>query len=115
MNTSLDETSCQIIAETVPMFVHFGICFRRQSGLSHPNDVASSVDMDPSILELLAADPTLIIGDDDDGYDASFLASMFDGYRMSIEEIRRRILYLPFHIEPLIVVEEEGCGLTVWL
>ena len=115
MKTGLDETSCQIIAETVPMFVHFGICFRRQNGLPHPNDFAPSVDIDPVILELLIEDPTIIIEDDDDADDVSFLASVFDKYRMSIEEIRRRILCLPFHIEPLIVVEEEGCGLTVWL
>ncbi len=115
MNTGLDETSCQIITETVPMFVHFGICFRRQNGLSHPNDVVSA-DMEAALLqELLIEDPTLTIEDHDDADGELFLASVFDKYRMSIEEIHRRILCLPFHIEPLIVVEEEGCGLTVWL
>jgi hypothetical protein len=118
VNTGLDETSCQIIAETSPMFVHFAICFRRQNGLSPPDRIAHSYEMDPAILQLLANDPTMIIDDDDDDDDdddsSSFLESVFDEYRTSIEEIRCRILRLPFHIEPLIVVEEGGCGLTVW-
>jgi hypothetical protein len=114
MNTGLDETSCQIIAETSPMFVHFAICFRRQNGLPSPDRIAHPVEMDPAILQLLANDPTIMIIEDGDDDSLSFLESVFDEYRTSVEEIRCRILRLPFHIEPLIVVEEGGCGLTVW-
>ena len=33
MNTGLDDINCQIIAETVPIVVHFGNRFRRDSGM----------------------------------------------------------------------------------
>lgn len=36
-------------------------------------------------------------------------------YHASIEELHRRILHLSFRTKPLIVVEEEGYGLDVWL
>jgi hypothetical protein len=114
INTGLDETSCQIIAETSPMFVHFAICFRRQNGLSPPDDIADSDEIEPDILQLVANDPIMNIEDDDDNDTSAFLESVSDEYRTSIDEIRCRILRLPFHIEPLIVVEEGGCGLTVW-
>ena len=55
-------------------------------------------------------DPEWEESDDDD----SFLKSMFETYQSSIEELRRRILGLTCSSDPLIVVEEGGCGLTVW-
>ena len=64
--------------------------------------------------QYLAADPNTVIAEEDSPYDLLCLESMFNMYRTSIEEIRCRILRLPFHREPLIVTEEEGCGLTVW-
>lgn len=105
INTGLDQSSCQIIAEIVPMLVHFGIFFRRRNGLSHPDDG----------VPLTGIDPTLPIEEDGDPDSESFLESIFNEYQMSIEDIRRRILRLSLYAEPLIVVEEEGCGLTVWL
>lgn len=36
-------------------------------------------------------------------------------YHASIEELHRRISRLSFHSKPLIVVEEEGYELDVWL
>ncbi len=45
----------------------------------------------------------------------SLLDSLFNMYHGSIEELHRRILRLSFHTKPLIVVEEEGYGLNVWL
>lgn len=115
ISTGLDKHTCHIIAETVPMLVHFGICFRRRMKRSNPDRVFSSTHTEPTIAELLAADPTLIIEEDEDVDSDSFMESVFEEYRMSIEEIRRRILYLSVHTKPLIVVEEEDCGLTVWL
>ena len=90
ITTGLDELSCQIIAETVPMLVHFGIYFRSQSGIPTSDD-------------------------DEDDADLSLLKSLFNMYRNSINEIHRRILCLSFHTKPMIVVEEEGYGLNVWL
>jgi hypothetical protein len=114
METGLDENSCQIIAETASIFVDFRICFRRQDGLPSPGDIPYSLDNDPGLLAILAADPNIVIAEEDSPYDLSCLESMFNMYRTSIEEIRCRILLLPFHRKPLIVTEEEGCGLTVW-
>jgi hypothetical protein len=110
MTTGLDDISCQIIAETVPMFVHFGICFRSQSGMSTPKCSNHPVNFDPTLF----ANANGLLYDivDDDDY---LPDSVFDDYRTSIEELRRRILDLTIHIKPLIVVEEENCGLTVWL
>jgi hypothetical protein len=116
MNTGLDDISCQIIAETVPMFVHFGIYFRRKSGKPRPDYVDHCVQFDPALFDLHVDDPTIpLIYDEDDEEDMSLLESVFDKYQTSIEELHRRILRLSFHMKTLIVVEEEGCGLTVWL
>lgn len=113
MTTGLDDISCQIIAEILPMFVHFGICFRSKSAKSRPEYSDHPVDFNPTLFypNGNGPDPLYVIEDDDD----SLSDSVFDDYQTSIEELRRRILHLPFHIIPLIVVEEEGCGLTVWL
>ena len=115
ISTGLDEHTCHIIAEAVPTLAHFGICFRRRMLPSNPNRVLSPADTGPTIAELLAADPTLVIEEDDDVDSPSFMQWVFEEYRVSIEEIHRRILCLSVHRKPLIVVEEEGCGLTVWL
>ncbi|CAF1613262.1 unnamed protein product [Adineta ricciae] len=40
MNIHLDESSCQIIAETAAMLAHFDICFRRKD----PNLVVGAYD-----------------------------------------------------------------------
>jgi hypothetical protein len=101
MTTPLDDISCQIIAEIVPMFVHFGLCFRSQVGKTESDESDSPADLDtPRDFEI---------------DDTSFSDDVFDDYRTSIEELRRRILLLPLHLEAIIIVEEEGCGLTVWL
>jgi hypothetical protein len=115
MNTSLDDISCQTIAETAPMFVHFGIFFRRKSGKARPDCVDHCVLFDPALFDLHVDDLTIPVIDDEDDEDISLLESIFDKYQTSIEELHRRILHLSFHMEPLIVVEEEGCGLTIWL
>ncbi|CAF1028777.1 unnamed protein product [Adineta steineri] len=118
MDTILDENSCQIIAETAPMFVHFGLCFRRQNAPPSPDDLNRPAEMDSAILALIAEDPTLIINDDDDYTiepgDIAFLESTINKYQTCIKDIRHRILNLSFHVKPLIVVEDGDCGLTVW-
>ncbi|CAF2741016.1 unnamed protein product [Rotaria sp. Silwood2] len=129
MNTGLDDISCQIIAETVPMFVHFGIRFRRDSGMPPRDSVDHCIEFDPALIDV-ANDFTSSIIDDEDNEDnededyennededddLAFLESIFDVYRASIKELHRRILCLSFHMKPLIVIEEGGCGLTVWL
>jgi len=111
IDTGFDDINCQIIAETVPMFVHFGICFRRSSEKSRRNSVDHCVQFIPALF-----DPTIpIIEDDEDDEDLVSLESRFDVYKTSIKELHRRILRLSFHMKPLIVIEKEGCGLTVWL
>jgi hypothetical protein len=115
MKTGLDETSCQIIAESASIFVDFRICFRRRNGLPPPDRIPYSLDNDPGMLAYLAANPNIVIVDNHDpDDDLLFLESVFDKYRRSIEEIRCHILRLSFHRKPLIVTEKEGCGLTVW-
>jgi len=119
METGLDEHTCQIIAETVPMFVHFGICFRNQSGKSEPDCVDHYVlnpaDFDFDLNNLTALDidylTNLIVEYIDDGLPDS----VYDMYHASIEELHRHILRLSLYTKPLIVVEEEGYGLDVWL
>ncbi|CAF2213932.1 unnamed protein product [Rotaria magnacalcarata] len=138
MNTGLDDISCQIIAETVPMFVNFGICFRRDSGMPPCDSVDHCIEFDPALIDVANDFTSPIIDDEDDednedgdyedcedgdyedyeddqDDDLAFLESIFDFYRASIKELHRRILCLPFHMKPLIVIEEGGCGLTVWL
>ncbi|CAF0955603.1 unnamed protein product [Adineta steineri] len=114
MDTILDENSCQIIAETALMFAHFGLCFRRQDAPPDPDDLNRPVEMDPAILALLAADPTLTISDEIEPCDISFLESTINKYQTCIKDRRHRILNLLFHVKPLIVVEDGDCGLTVW-
>ncbi|CAF4286715.1 unnamed protein product [Rotaria sp. Silwood2] len=120
INTGLDDISCQIIAETVPIFVHFGICFRRKSGMPKPDSIDHCIEFDPALVNL-TNDPTVPIiaddedyDDDEDDEDLTFLESIYDIYRASIKELHSRILRLSFHMKPLIVVEEGGCGLTIW-
>jgi hypothetical protein len=78
MPTTLDNTSCQIIAETVPMLTNFGFCFRRLFG--------------------------------PEGYD---IKSVFNDHAMFIEQLCHRILLL-LDQQPHYIVEQEGCGLTMW-
>ncbi|CAF4502227.1 unnamed protein product [Rotaria sp. Silwood2] len=119
MNTGLDDISCQIITETVPMFVHFGIHFRRDSGMPPCDSVVHCIEFDPALIDVANDFTSPIIDDEDDENneddDLAFLESIFDVYRASIKELHRRILCLSFHMKPLIVIEEGGCGLTVWL
>ena len=113
INTGLDELSCQIIAETVPMLVHFGIYFRSKSGRPIPGYEVQNVEFDPAEFGLDADElGNLII--EEEVIDVSLVESLFNMYLTSIKEIHDRILCLPFRSEPLIVVEEEGYGLTVW-
>ena len=119
MDTGLDSTACQTIAETVPMLAHFGISFRQQRGLSRPDYVPPTEEERAAEWQAeLLANPWLAQlpieeGDDDD--DRPNLQELVDSYRMSIEEIRRGILDLPLDKEAVVVVEEGGCGLTAWL
>ncbi len=113
INTVLDELSCQIIAETVPMLVHFGIYFRSQSGIPISDDDYQNVEFDPAEFGFNANNLANLIIEDED-VDSSLLESLSNMYRTSIKEIHGCILCLSFHTKPLIVVEEEGYGLTVW-
>ena len=121
MRIDLDEHTCQIIAETVPMLVHFGICFRNQTGKSNPDYVDHYVlnpaDLGYDLNNLANFDINNLnnIVTEDEDSDGDLSDSVFDMYQASIEEIHRRILRLSFHTKPLIVVEEEGYGLDVWL
>ena len=111
INTGIDDINCQIIAETVPMLVHFGIYFRRSSEKSKRNSLDYCVQFIPVLF-----DPTIPVIEEDEEDEAEVsLASRFDVYQTSIKELHRRILRLSFHMKPLIVVEKERCGLTVWL
>ena len=120
VNTGLDTITCQTMAETASMLTHFGICFRRTSGMPNSDAVDPAVPVEPApfpqyLLDELGND---IIYDPEwkeSDYDDSFLKSMFETYQSSIEELRRRILSAAFPFDPLIVVEEGGCGLTVWV
>jgi hypothetical protein len=115
MNTGLDDISCQIIAETVPIFVHFGIYLRNKHGLPEPDSIGRCIELDPVMVDLLLNDPTLLGTDDDaEDVDLTFVESMFDSYRASIKELHSRILRLSSPMKPLSVIEEGGCGLTVW-
>ena len=115
ITTGLDEFSCQIIAETVPMLVHFGVYFRSQSGLTLASDDDPPIaGLNPVALGLNANDPANIIITRENSH-IDLHESLCGMYRTSIKEIHRRILSLSFHTKPLIVVEEEGYGLSVWL
>jgi hypothetical protein len=114
VNTVLDELSCQIIAETIPRLVHFGIYFRSQSGRSTMSDFDNhNVEFDPAEFGFNADEMANLVIEDVE-VDEVLKESLSNMYLTSIKEIHRRILCLPFHTEPLIVVEEEGYGLTVW-
>lgn len=114
MDTGLDDISCEIIAETVPIFVHFGIRFRSSFAMSKPECIDHCVQSD-STFPIIAKE----YYDDDeveeDDTDSTISGSIFDIYRASIEELHSHILRLSSDMKPLIVVEEGGCGLTVWL
>ena len=119
VDTGLDSTACQIIAETVPMLAHFAISFRQQRGLSPPGYVPRTEEERAAEWQAeLLANPWLAhvpIGEDDEDVDRPNLQGLVDSYRMSIEEIRRRVLDLPLAKEAVVVVEGGGCGLTAWL
>ena len=120
LETGLDKDTCQVIAEMVPMFVHFGICFRNQSGKSTSSDDIDHYVLNPADFGLDANDPAdldylMNISVEEEESDDELLDSIYDMYHASIEELHRRILRLSFHTKPLIVVEEEGYGLAVWL
>ncbi|CAF4846538.1 unnamed protein product, partial [Rotaria sp. Silwood2] len=104
MNTGLDDISCQIITETVPMFVHFGIHFRRDSGMPPRDSVVHCIEFDPALIDVANDFTSPIIDDEDDENneddDLAFLESIFDVYRASIKELHRRILCLSFHMKP---------------
>ncbi|CAF2991462.1 unnamed protein product [Rotaria sp. Silwood2] len=106
MNTGLDDISCQIIAETVPISVHFGICFRRSGGMPKPDSIDHCIEFDPALVNL-TNDPIIDDEDDEDFEDLTFSESIFDIYRASIKELHTRILRLSSHMKPLIVVEGE--------
>ena len=113
VNTGLDELSCQIIAETVPMLVHFGIYFRSRTGHCGRACVNHCVQPSPTVFNLDANDPTNPIIQFEH-IDTALLDSLFSMYHGSIEELHHRISRLSFHTKPLIFVEEEGYGLNVW-
>ena len=120
VETGLDENTCQIIAEIVPMLVHFSFCFRSQRGRSEVDGidhyVMNPVDFGFDLNNLTDADidylTNLIIKPD---IYERLPASVHDMYHASVEELHRRILGLPFYTKPLVVVEEEGYGLDIWL
>lgn len=112
----IDEASCQIIAETALRLVHFGIYFRRQVILPTP-DIPTSMDhLDHQDLDV---DLEAISNDSFEDYfgpvDYMHWHCIFEQCRAAIEQIRRCILRGSCSPEPLIVIEEEGCGLTAWL
>ena len=122
METGLDEQSCEIIAEMVPMFVHFGICFRAQRGrpkcvggggtnhyVLNPADFGLDIN-NPADLEYI----TELVYEPEE-INEEYVNSLFDMYYASIKELHRRILRSSFRSKPLIVVEEEGYGLNIWL
>ena len=120
METGLDEHTCQIIAETVPMFVHFAIYFRNQCG-RYDHDCIDHYVLNPADLSFdldnltdVDIDYLTNLNVYEDTFDR-LPGSVFDMYQASIEELHRRILRLPLNTKPLIVVEEEGYGLDVWL
>ena len=79
MDTKLEDTTCQIIADAVPKLVDFQFCFRR------------------------LFNRTRIVWD-----------FLFNDYQIFIEHLHRRILLLSVDRQPYCVVEQDGCGLTVW-
>ena len=86
-DTGLDQSSCQMIAQTVAMLVHFSIRFRKSTEVPC-NDVDDRVPI---------------------------LEKVFYHYQASIKELYRRILSATSHLKPLIALEEKFCGLTLWL
>ena len=115
ITTSFDEVSCQIIAETVPMLAHFGIYFRSQAGLTLASDDDRPIaEFNPDALGLNANDPANLIITRENSH-IRLHRSLCEMYRTSIKELHHRILCLSFHTKPLIVVEEGGYGLNVWL
>ena len=86
-DTGLDQSICQIIAQTVPMLIHFSIRFRHSTGLPH-----SYVD-----------------------HHVTTLKKTFSDYQTSIKELYHQIFYSTLYMKRLIVLEEGSCGLTIWL
>ena len=73
VNTGLDNITCRIMAETASILAHFGICFRRSSGMSNSAGVDPAVPVEPpTFLTHLIDDPDNDInfdyeeGDEDD-------------------------------------------------
>ncbi|UJR36822.1 hypothetical protein I4U23_029535 [Adineta vaga] len=95
MDTSLDENTCQIIVETTPIFVHFGISIPGKMGLPDAADVEPPI-VDYGIL-----------------YDLSLLILFYKNYPTTIGKIHHHILSLSFHMRSLIFAEEGDCGLTL--
>ena len=98
MDTGLDSTACQIIAETAPMLAHFGISFRQQRGLSlrdyvPPTEEELAAEWQADLL----ANPWLAqlpIVEDDDDDDRPNLKELADSYRMSVEKyVRESYIY----------------------
>ena len=87
-DAGFDHSICQIIAETVPILVHFSVRFRNSTGLPR---------------------------DDDQDDRLATLKTTFNDYQASIKELYRRILCSTSHLKPLIVLEERYYGLNVWL
>jgi hypothetical protein len=120
VDTGLDNITYQMMAEIASILTHFGICFRRSSGMPSSAGVDPAVPVEPPPFpQYLFDDPENdIIFDaewEENDYDDCFLKSMFETYQASIEELRRCIVRATFSSDPLIVVEEGGCGLTVWV
>jgi len=113
-NTGLDDINCQIIAETILRLVHFGICFRRKSGMPLRDPISPCIEPDPALIAFINNNPDVPIMDDLVGVDLETAESIFGTHQASITKLHDYILRLSPHIKPLIVVEEEGCGLTVW-
>ena len=84
-DTGLDQSNCQIIAQTGPMLVHFSIRFPKSTEVPY-NDVDDRV---------------------------TILEKVFHHYQASIKELYRRILSATSHLTSFIALEEEFCGLTL--
>ncbi|CAF2767848.1 unnamed protein product [Rotaria sp. Silwood2] len=77
---TVDDRSCQIIAEIAYLFSDFGFCFRRK--FEFPDD-----NLDP----------------------------VFNDHTKFIKQLGHCILLLSLDEEPYYSIEDDGCGLTVWL
>ena len=114
INTGLDEVSCQMVVEAVPMLIHFGFHFRSRTERSASDCIDQHVQPDLAELGLDADELENIIVEEEE-LNQSLLYSLFNMYGTSIEELHRCILRLSFDSKPLIAVKEEGYGLDVWV